>query len=111
MKGVPVRIEVGPRDLAEGNVTLTRRVDGVKKTLKIDDIPSMIEEELKDIHETMYNKALDYLNSHIVETKDYQTLGEIVTHGKVMPKLCGVVIESAKIRLRLITMPHLVVCL
>ena len=91
MKGVPVRIEVGPRDLAEGNVTLTRRVDGVKKTLKIDDIPSMIEEELKDIHETMYNKALDYLNSHIVETKDYQTLGEIVTHGKGYAKVmwCG----------------------
>ena len=91
MKGVPVRIEVGPRDLAEGNVILTRRVDGVKKTLKIDDIPSMIEEELKDIHETMYNKALDYLNSHIVETKDYQTLGEIVTHGKGYAKVmwCG----------------------
>ena len=91
MKGVPVRIEVGPRDLAEGNVVLTRRVDGVKKTLKIDDIPSMIEEELKDIHETMYNKALDYLNSHIVETKDYQTLGEIVTHGKGYAKVmwCG----------------------
>ena len=111
MKGVPVRIEVGPRDLAEGNVTLTRRVDGVKKTLKIDDIPSMIEEELKDIHETMYNKALDYLNSHIVETKDYQTLGEIVTHGKGYAKVMWCVIESAKIRLRLITMPHLVVCL
>ena len=91
MKGVPVRIEVGPRDLAEGNVVLTRRVDGVKKTLKIDDIPSMIEGELKDIHETMYNKALDYLNSHIVETKYYQTLGEIVTHGKGYAKVmwCG----------------------
>lgn len=91
MKGVPLRIEVGPRDLAEGNVTITRRFDGLKKVVKIDDIKSIIENELRKIHEAMYKKALDYLNSHIVQTTDYQQLGKIVTTGEGYAKVmwCG----------------------
>lgn len=91
MKGVPLRIEVGPRDLAEGNVTITRRFDGLKKVVKIDDIKSIIDDELKDIHEAMYNKALDYLNNHMVQTTDYQELGKVVTTGEGYAKVmwCG----------------------
>lgn len=91
MKGVPLRIEVGPRDLEEGNVVLSRRVDGVKKTMKLKDLQDVLGKELQEIHDAMYQKASDYLSDHLVEVHDYKALGDVVTHGKGYAKVmwCG----------------------
>ena len=66
MKGVPVRIEIGPRDIENGVVTYARRdKTGEKFTLAIDGIEKEMPELLQSINENMYQKALDHLNSHI----------------------------------------------
>ena len=82
MKGVPVRIEIGPRDIENGVVTYARRdKTGEKFTLAIDGIENEMPALLHDIHENMYKKALDHLNSHIKVVHNTDELREAVDTG------------------------------
>lgn len=82
MKGVPVRIEIGPRDIENGVVTYARRdKTGEKFTLAIDGIENEMPALLHDIHENMYKKALDHLNSHIKIVHNADELREAVDTG------------------------------
>lgn len=90
MKGIPLRIEVGPRDLANGEAVLTRRVDGSKETKKIEDIEKEVPSILKEIHEAMYNKAKAFLESHIYEASSVEELKEkLDLGGYVKMAFCG----------------------
>ena len=55
MKGVPVRVEMGPKELENNEVTITRRDTFEKVTIKIDNLEKEIEKFLKDIHTNMFN--------------------------------------------------------
>ena len=57
MRGVPIRLELGPRDLAEGNCCLVRRDNGEKVTAKIEGIVDEIKALLDAIHDNMYTVA------------------------------------------------------
>ena len=82
MKGVPVRIEIGPRDIENGVVTYARRDKTSEKfTLAIDGIENEMPALLHDIHENMYQKALDHLNSHIKVVHNTDELREAVDNG------------------------------
>ena len=90
MKGVPLRIEVGPRDLQNGVVTICKRNDGKKETLKFDDVLSEVKRLLKVIHEEMYQAAVLNLSKNIKEAHNLAELEAIVSKGgyaKVM--WCG----------------------
>ncbi len=56
LKGVPLRLELGPRDVAKGEVVLVRRNDGAKKVVKAKDIVESVQTELLAIHESMFTK-------------------------------------------------------
>ncbi len=82
MKGVPVRIEIGPRDIENGVVTYARRDKTSEKfTLAIDGIENEMPALLHDIHVNMYQKALDHLNSHIKVVHNTDELREAVDNG------------------------------
>ena len=82
MKGVPVRIEIGPRDIENGVVTYARRDKiGEKFTLAIDGIEKEMPELLQSINENMYQKALDHLNSHIKVVHNTDELRDAVDSG------------------------------
>jgi prolyl-tRNA synthetase len=68
-KGVPVRIEIGPRDLEKGTVALYRRDQGVKdKTFPaVADVVSGMPELLQQIQDSLYNKALALRDQHTVK--------------------------------------------
>ena len=55
MRGVPVRIEIGPKEIEHGEVIVTRRDTLEKMPIKIDELPEKMEELLKDIHNSMFN--------------------------------------------------------
>ena len=55
MKGVPVRIEMGPRDIENGECILVRRDNGEKVTIKINELDTKLEELLNDIQISMFN--------------------------------------------------------
>ena len=57
MKGVPLRVECGPRDLENGQCVLVRRNDGEKVVVKLDDLETAVAEQLELVHQGMYAKA------------------------------------------------------
>ena len=91
MKGVPVRLELGPRDIENGVVTYTRRDKlGEKFTLSIDTLATELPKLLKDIHENMYQKALSFMNSHIKTVKNMDEIREAVDGGNfALGMWCG----------------------
>ncbi len=91
MKGVPVRLELGPRDIENGVVTYTRRDKlGEKFTLAIDTLATELPKLLKDIHENMYQKALGFMNSHIKLVKNADEIREAVDGGNfALGMWCG----------------------
>ncbi len=91
MKGVPLRIEVGPRDLAQDLVTVGKRNDGSKLQVKLEDLEKMIPTLLNTIHDEMYKKALTYLLSHTTEAHSYDEFKEILETkgGYVKMMWCG----------------------
>jgi len=60
-KGVPIRIEIGPKDLAKQQAIIYRRDTGQKEAVKIDDIPKQVEKLLIDIQSNMYEEAKQFL--------------------------------------------------
>jgi prolyl-tRNA synthetase len=72
VKGVPVRLSIGPRDLAENKIELARRDTKEKMTISIDGIDSFIENLLHEIQDNLYKKALKFKaeNMHICDSYD-----------------------------------------
>jgi len=65
LKGVPVRIAMGLRDLDSNSVEVARRDTKEKKTVSLDGLPDYIKTLLEDIQQSMYKKAKAYRDSHI----------------------------------------------
>ncbi len=91
MKGIPLRIEIGPRDLENNQCVVARRVDGQKITLNIADVAGEIPALLEDIHQRMYQNALKSVEDHTKEVKDYETFKTIIAEesGYVKMMWCG----------------------
>lgn len=64
MRGVPIRIEIGPRDIDNNQVIMARRDTGEKQSVSIDVITETVKEQLEKIQENMYQKALQFRNDH-----------------------------------------------
>ncbi|WP_296621918.1 proline--tRNA ligase [Marivirga sp.] len=72
LKGVPLRIAIGPRDLENGTVELARRDTKEKQTVNIEGIESVIENTLELIQENIYKKAKDYRTDNTYEVDTYE---------------------------------------
>jgi prolyl-tRNA synthetase len=81
MKGVPLRIEVGPRDLASKQAVLVKRVNGEKKVAPIEQIEQEIPSLLVEIHHDMYTKAKTFLDSHITSVNNIDELKAVLAKG------------------------------
>jgi prolyl-tRNA synthetase len=69
LKGYPVRVEIGPRDLAEGNVTLARRVSGAKASVRVDALVASVLAALAEDQKALYDEALARRVDNTVEVK------------------------------------------
>ncbi len=58
MRGIPIRIEMGPRDIENGTIVLVRRDTSEKETVEIDKVENRLEELLEEIQENMFNECL-----------------------------------------------------
>ena len=81
MKGYPVRIEIGPRDLESGQVTLVTRHDRKKHTLPIANVTPQMALILKEMHDTLYERALKDVHQHTYEAKTYEEFKTYIKHG------------------------------
>ena len=62
LKGVPVRLAIGPRDLENGTVEIARRDTLEKEVLRMEDIGEKVEHLLEQIQQNIYQKAIDFRN-------------------------------------------------
>ena len=81
MKGVPVRIELGPRDLEHNQVTLVTRHNREKITLNLDEVTDKLPSILKDMHDSMYEKALAHVTRNTYEAKTYDEFKAYIKKG------------------------------
>jgi prolyl-tRNA synthetase len=65
MKGVPLRVECGPRDLENGQCVLVRRSDGEKTIVRLEDLETAAAEQLRLVHEGLFARAKQNLDEHI----------------------------------------------
>jgi prolyl-tRNA synthetase len=75
LQGIPIRIEVGPRDLATGNVTIARRVDGSKTPTAIGEVVGAVTSALQADQQRLYDEAVAFRTANTVEVK---TLGDAI---------------------------------
>jgi prolyl-tRNA synthetase len=84
LRGVPLRIEIGPRDVQRGQVTLARRDipgrDG-KSIAPMKDLVSAVQAMLATIQRSLYQRALDFRETHTYDPKDYSEFAEAVSAG------------------------------
>lgn len=59
MKGVPVRLEIGPKDIENGQCVLVTRHNREKEIVKLDELEMVIEKKLQEVHDGLFNKALE----------------------------------------------------
>lgn len=78
MKGVPVRIAMGPRDLENGTVEVARRDTKEKKVYQLENIENQIEELLNDIQQSIYKKALDFRDDNITNADTFEEFVSIL---------------------------------
>ncbi|GGD56082.1 proline--tRNA ligase [Muriicola marianensis] len=71
LKGVPVRLAIGQRDLQNETFEVARRDTLEKETVKASEVITHIEELLEKIQENIYNRALDYRDEHITRVDSY----------------------------------------
>ena len=77
MKGVPLRVECGPRDLENGQCILVRRNDGEKTVIKLEDLEQAVEAQLELVQKGMYEKAKKNLEEHIFEAHSIEEAKEL----------------------------------
>ena len=78
LKGVPIRLAVGQRDLENNTFEVARRDTLTKETISGDAIVEHIEKLLTDIQQNIFKKAFEYRNSHITEVNSYDEFKEIL---------------------------------
>ena len=78
MKGVPVRIAIGPKDLENGTVEVARRDLLQKQFIAMEDVEIAVPALLEEIQENLFNKALTYRDEHITEVNDFESFKEFL---------------------------------
>ena len=78
LKGVPVRIAVGPKDLENGTFEVARRDTLTKEVVSKDGIEIFISDLLAQIQKELFEKALNYRNTHITEVNNFEEFKEVL---------------------------------
>lgn len=92
MRGVPLRIEVGPKDVQKGTVAIARRDrpgKSGKSFVSQDHLIGQVAELLAEIQSSLFDRAKTFRDEHIFEPKDYEELKEIVKNGWAYTWWCG----------------------
>ena len=81
LKGVPVRLVIGGRDLENNTVEVMRRDTLEKETRSCDNIEQYVKDLLEEIQNNIYRKACDFRSQHIIEVDSYDEFKEKIEEG------------------------------
>ncbi|XP_073484462.1 bifunctional glutamate/proline--tRNA ligase isoform X1 [Aquarana catesbeiana] len=90
LKGVPIRLEVGPRDMKSNQFVAVRRDTGEKLTIAEDQAETKLKDILEEIHTNLYSRALRDLTTHMVVTDSMEEFQNQLDTGKIVQiPFCG----------------------
>ncbi len=91
MRGIPIRVELGPKDIEADKCVLVRRDTREKIECALDQVAETAERLLQDIQRDMYARAKEHLESHISEVKSYAAFKDAVENkpGFIRAMWCG----------------------
>ena len=79
LKGVPIRISIGPRDLENKTIELARRDNLTKSSVPMNSIVKEVEATLKDIQSKLFNRALNFRNKNTTEVNNFEDFKRIIS--------------------------------
>ncbi|ANT64420.1 MULTISPECIES: proline--tRNA ligase [Prosthecochloris] len=99
LQGIPLRIELGPRDIDKGVCIVARRDNGEKTTLNLGaSLPGELQKLLDTMQKAMYAKALDFRNTNTFEVADFGEFREKIDHGFLVAHWDGTPETEEKIK-------------
>ncbi|MCL5122455.1 MAG: proline--tRNA ligase [Candidatus Marsarchaeota archaeon] len=97
--GVPVRIEIGKKEMESNSVTLFRRDTFVKESVQVTNLAVSVSKLLQEIHENLYQKSKSLIKTKIIAVENYEKLKDAVKSGYAVKALwCGDKECEAKIK-------------
>lgn len=91
MRGVPLRLEIGPKDIANGQCVLVRRDTREKTFVPLDQLEEAIQNLLDQIHDNLYARALENLHARMYEARTHEEFLDIAQNksGFIKAMWCG----------------------
>jgi prolyl-tRNA synthetase len=89
MRGVPIRLELGPRDLAGGSALMSTRLGEGKSPVSLDSAPARLEFELTALQQLMLQRATDFRDSHTAVVNSWDEFVAAVKTGWALAFHCG----------------------
>ena len=90
LKGIPIRIEIGPKDVAKNQVVMARRYNQTKDSISIDKLSGAIAAELENIQQQMFDAAKKNFNERISAVSQYEQFKAELENGKMLScSWCG----------------------
>ncbi|MCZ7393300.1 MAG: proline--tRNA ligase [Candidatus Methanoperedens sp.] len=89
MKGVPLRVEIGPRDLKNNAATIVRRDSGSKENVPLDNIAEEIKKRFEGIHKNLLEKAKKSMEERIFDCNTIEEVKEKISEGIARISWCG----------------------
>ena len=91
MRGVPLRLEIGPKDIANGQCVLVRRDTREKSFVPLDQLEEAIQNLLDQIHDNLYARALENLHARMYEARTHEEFLDIAQNksGFIKAMWCG----------------------
>jgi prolyl-tRNA synthetase len=91
LRGVPLRLEIGPRDIEKAQVLIARRDSREKTSVPMEGLPGRIRRMLDDVQQALFRRALDFREAHTQRVSSYDAFKEVMDGrpGFVIAPWCG----------------------
>ena len=91
LKGIPLRLEIGPKDIVGKQVVLVRRDTGKKEKIKISELNSEVKKALNGIQNSLFKKARKFLEDNVTKVSSYDEFKKILNKKKgiIAASWCG----------------------
>ena len=91
IKGIPLRVEIGPKDMENNQAIVVRRDTREKITVSLDELAARVFEIMEQMQNDMYNRALKHRQEHTYDAHDYEEFKDIIDNkpGFVRAMWCG----------------------
>ncbi|MBQ7145159.1 MAG: proline--tRNA ligase [Lachnospiraceae bacterium] len=91
MRGIPLRVEIGPKDIEAGQAVIVRRDNREKQVVALDQLAEAVKAVLEQEQADMLERAREFLYSHIYEAKTYEEFCDLIANkpGFVKAEWCG----------------------